>query len=177
MLTIRSLSTSQETGVTLIETMVALAILGVGLLALLGMQASAMRLSSANQDIQLARDTLVSVVEEIKTLTNLQLRTDTNVFPTDGTATLAGLPAQYQLTGIDQTLAADYDYQRWRGVTLETTNGASRDYVIKANIDRVYLLQDVLARGEATIFWQSQGVLSDRPVESFKITFFTERKP
>ncbi len=168
---------ARHQGFTLVEVLVALAILSVGLLALLSIQANAMRFNSAGREIRLAQDVLTGTVDEIKTLSNFQLRDPANVFPDDGADDAGSLPGEFQFDGMDTSLPEGYDYVRWRPVTVTDTNGTAHRYTVKLAVDQAYLLQDVLARGEATVFWPSSGQLSGRPVDRLQVTFFTERKP
>ncbi len=182
MIAIRSPCTqppSRGEGFSLVEVLVSIVILAIGLLALLGMQATALRLSSADRELQLARDTTVGLIDEIKTLTNLQLHDPDTAFPAaDGwVTTFSGLGEPFQMAGVDTTLPDGYDYLRWLGVEKRDPGGAVHRFVIKLAIDEWYLLQDVLARGNIVVYWKSAGALSERPVDHLQVTFFNERKP
>lgn len=166
-------------GFSLVEVLVSIVILAIGLLALLSVQATALRLSSADRALQLARDTTVGLIDEIKTLTNLQLHDPDTAFPAQEgwTTTLDSLGEPFQLAGIDTTLPEGYDYLRWLGVEKRDPNGAVHRFVVKLAIDEWYLLQDVLARGTISIYWKAPGELADSPVDHLQVTFFNERKP
>ncbi|RKX24235.1 MAG: hypothetical protein DRP47_11690 [Candidatus Zixiibacteriota bacterium] len=171
---------SNQRGFSLVETMVALVILAIGLVALVGLQTSALRLSQSNKKADLSKSVLVSEIEKIMTLSNLELQTSSNVGDQD---TLSGLGAPYNtalFSTADTSVPAGYNYVRWRGVSRTLIRddsvggggGATEHFLVKIAIDEKYLLQDVLARGQMTVYWP----VSVRGLDFLETTFFTQRK-
>lgn len=175
----KNVSVFTQEGFSLLETMIALVILAIGLVSLLGLQSTALRTNQRNQLAEIGKDILVSEIDRIMPLTNTELQTQANVGQQN---TQGALGAPYNGTtfnnGVDSATPADYDYVRWSGVSRtliegeDGTAGASLDYVVKIAIDERYLLQDVLARGQVTVYWQAP----PRGVDSLQATFFTQRK-
>ena len=174
----RQLHWSCDGGFSLIEVMISLLILAISLCGLMSMQLVTIRTSNANLENQMARDIVVSVIDEVKTLTNFELRqVSGSVLPSGGDL-VTDLNAVYDLTGIDTSLPANYDYVRWDGLTKykDPTNlTGPRYFTIKLAIDEMYLLQDILARGLMTVYWSSWG-LSSRNVDSMEVEFFIHRQ-
>lgn len=167
-----------QKGFSLVETMVALVVLAIGLLALVGLQTSALRMSQSNKTADVSKSILVSEIEEIMTMSNLELRTQTNVGD-QGTRAALGAPYSGALfSTADTTVPAGYDYVRWRGVSRTLVRddagvgAAAQDFLVKIAIDEKYLLQDVLARGQMTVYWPD----SVRGLDFLETTFFTQRK-
>lgn len=167
-----------QKGFSLVETMVALVVLAIGLLALVGLQTSSLRLSQSNKKADVSKSILVSEIEEIMTLSNLELQTQTNV---GDQSTRAALGAPYNgalFATADTTVPAGYDYVRWRGISRTlvrddaSVGGVAQDFLVKIAIDEKYLLQDVLARGHVTVYWP----VSVRGLDFLETTFFTQRK-
>jgi len=169
-----------QKGFSLVETMVALVVLAIGLVALVGLQTSALRLSQSNKKADISKGVLVSEIEEIMTLSNLELQLPSNVGDQD---TLAALGAPFNAAPfdtVDTSVPAGYDYVRWRGVSrtlirddsISGGGGASEHFLVKIAIDEKYLLQDVLARGQMTVYWP----VSVRGLDFLETTFFTQRK-
>ena len=169
-----------QKGFSLVETMVALVILAIGLVALVGLQTSALRLSQSNKKADLSKSILVSEIEKIMTLSNLELQTSSNVGDGDSLTAL-GVPYNTAQFGTaDTTVPTGYDYVRWRGVSRTLIRddssggggGASEHFLVKIAIDEKYLLQDVLARGQMTVYWP----VSVRGLDFQETTFFIQRK-
>jgi len=167
-----------QKGFSLVETMVALVVLAIGLLALVGLQTSALRMSQSNKKADVSKSILVSEIEEIMTLSNLQLQTQTNVGDQGSRAALGAPYSGALFATADTTIPAGYDYVRWRGISRTlirddaSGGGAAQDFLVKIAIDEKYLLQDVLARGQMTVYWP----VSVRGLDSLETTFFTQRK-
>lgn len=168
----------KQVGFSLLETMIAMVVLAVGLVGLIGLQSATLRMNQKSRLAEVGRDILVSEIERIMPLSNLELKNQTKV----GDQNLrTGLPSPYKDTlfsGVDAATPAEYDYVRWSGLTrtlLEDDTGNSgfhASYVVKIAIDEKYLLQDVLARGQVTVYWPD----STRGVDFLQTTFFIERK-
>ena len=167
-----------QKGFSLVEVLVALVILAIGLIALVGMQGSALRMNQRNMLAEVGKDILVSEIDKIIPLSNLELHTPSNVGDSDSRAALGSPYSSALFSGVDDSTPAHFDYVRWRGVSRSISednsgdSGAQIDYVVKISIDEKYLLQDVLARGQVTVYWPS----SVRDVDFLETTFFTQRK-
>jgi len=169
-----------QKGFSLVETMVALVILAIGMVALIGLQTSALRLSQSNKKADLSKSILVSEIEEIMTLSNLELQVPGNVGDQDSLTSLGAPYNTAPFNSADTTVPAGYDYVRWRGVSRTLVRddssggggGASEHFLVKIAIDEKYLLQDVLARGQMTVYWPT----SVRGLDFLETTFFTQRK-
>ena len=168
----------QDDGYTLIEALIALVILAVGLVGLIGLQGSALRMNSKNRLTIIGKDILVSEIERIMPLSNLELRTKTKVGDNDNRTGLASPYNGPLFSGVDTNIPTGYDYIRWKGVAKSLVvensgnSGEVAHYLVKIAIDKKYLLQDVLARGQITVYWPVQ----KRGLDFLETTFFIERK-
>lgn len=173
----RLLNFSQK-GFSLVEVLVSLVILAIGLIALVGMQGSSLSMNQRNMLAEVGKDILVSEIDKIIPLSNLELHTSSNVGDSDTRASLGSPYSSTLFSGVDDSTPTDFDYVRWKGVSRNISEnstggaGAQIDYVVKIAIDEKYLLQDVLARGTVTVYWPS----SVRNVDFLESTFFTQRK-
>jgi len=165
-------------GFTIVETMVSLVILAIGLIALIGLQSTTMRMSHKNRVADIGKTILVSEIDSIMPLSNFQLQNKANVGDADART---ALPDPYKGTlfaKADVTVPAGYDYVRWRGIARtsiaddSSNNGAELYFLVKIAIDKKYLLQDVLARGQVTVYWPD----ATRGVDFLQTTFFIQRK-
>ena len=158
-------------GFSLVEVLIALVILAMGVSALGGMLLTAMRLQQNNLRVEMASALLAQTIDELKTLSNLELHDSQQVL--DASA-LGGLDAKYRFTGIDTAKPPGYDYLRWRGVTRTGADGGRYPFTIKAAVDEKYLQQDILNRVQVTVFWPVGR--SARPADFLRAVFFIERK-
>jgi type II secretory pathway pseudopilin PulG len=167
-------------GFTLIEATVAFVVLAIGLIALLSLQGAALRMNDKNQIAEIGKDILVSEIDQIMPLSNLQLRTPTNVGQADTRAALNSpyTAAPYStFTGVDTT-PSGFDYIRFNAVSRSIlndaagTSGKTINYLVKISIDKKYLLQDVLARGRVTVYWP----VTKRGLDFLETTFYVQRK-
>ncbi len=167
-----------EKGFSLIEVLVSLLILAVALSGLIGMQVTALRLNNANLELDMARDVLLRVIDEVKTLSNPELRVaNKSNLLSGGEDNFTDLATDYQLTGIGTSTPSGYDFTRWIGVSETTMSGGVRDFTVKLDVDEQYLLQDVLARAQVSAYWRPQGEsMSARTVDSMQLVFFIQRK-
>ncbi len=158
-------------GFSLVEVLISLVILAMGVSALGGMLLTAMRLQQSNLRVEMASALLAQTIDELKTLSNLELHEATQVLDA---SSLTALAAQYRFSGIDTTKPAGYDYVRWRGITRTAADGGSYVFTVKAAVDEKYLYQDILNRVQVTVFWPVGR--SARPADSLQAVFFIERK-
>ena len=158
-------------GFSLVEVLIALVILAMGVSALGGMLLTAMRLQQNNLRLEMASALLSQTIDELKTLSNLELHDSRHVLDVSA---FGGLPAKYKFAGIDVARPPGYDYLRWRGVTLTGADGGQYPFTVKAAVDEKYLQQDILNRVQVTVFWPVGR--SARPVDSLQAVFFIERK-
>lgn len=162
-------------GFTLIEVMIAMAILLVGLLAFMSIQITAIKTNDASRRFLIAQDTASGEIESVKTLGYNGL-TSANLQGTSYgyNAALAGLLSSYQFAGIDTTTNCSAPYFCvYKGIMVTRSASSSSIvnyyYTIKLAYNPSYLSYPVLGNGIMTVYWMSATTL-----KSFSINFFVE---
>lgn len=162
-------------GFTLVEALIAIALLGVGIVGLVAIYLNSVKAGHTANLHFMATDIMTSEIEEIKLLGYVNLTKDNlTMAPFNYRDSLASLPLEYRFPGIDVSCNAPFDYCLYRGV-LKTaqTKGQVRRYLytIKLSVDEDYLDTPTLKRLRMQIF----GVYGGRLKES-SIIFMVERR-
>ena len=176
----RSDSVAADQGFSLIEALVSLAILAVGMLAVMTMQTATLRANLNNQNLLMAQEVVESAIEWVRTSSDTQLTVATDLFPTIGENSVSGLDSEYQFSGLS-TVASNYpagigtpDFVRFVGERIRYVQDPNRPHVDRLFVVRVAVEKDyrtVLSRCAATVYW-----LQDGDLTSFDVIFFVERK-
>lgn len=164
-------------GFTLIEVMIAMAMLLVGLLAFISIQITAIRTNDANRRFLIAQDTVSGEIESVKTLGYTGLATSASLLNSSMVygynSTLSGLNAIYQFTGINTSCNPPYSYCVYKGITVtrSASNGSLINYyyTIKLSYNTNYLSYPILGNGNMLVYWMAATTL-----KSFSINFFVE---
>ena len=178
------LTLDRTDGFSLVETLVAMTILAIGLISLIALQGMAFKLNNKNQILEVAQNILESEIDKVMSLTNLELKYNivhaNNTIGVSDTRAALGSPydtSPFDQTGID-TIPTGFDYVRWAGyskiLTRDKDNkkGSRYYFLVKTAIDEKFLLQDILARGQITVYWPSTA----RKLDYIQTTFFIQRK-
>ena len=182
-------------GFTLIEVIVAMAVLFVVLTGFMNLQTMAIRTNDANRRFLIAQDVASREIESIKTLGYTGLNTNANLIDAGNcsvttttscsadtdcpagefcnaygyTVSYSALnAANYQFTGVNQTCGAPYAYCVYKGVMVTRSGDlAPYYYTIKLAYNPNYLSNPILGNGNMTIYWMAGTFLKQTSVSFY----------
>lgn len=165
----------RKEGFTLLEAVLAVAILSIGLLGLVLLFMNSTKANQAAKLRLLANEIVSSEIEQIKTLGYVNL-SDTNLtqVPFNYQNSLTGFPLEYQFPGINTNCDAPYNYCLYKGIDKEIeVKGEVKHYfyTIKLSVEERHLDYPTLRRLRIEIFWMDKNFLV-----SSEIIFMVERK-
>lgn len=162
-------------GFTLIETLVSMALLTIGLVAMFELQVVALKTNDINKRYLIAQDVVSHEIESVKTVGYIALKTDTVLVTLLSAAepysqTFTGLPGNYQISGVDTTCGTPWDYCVYKGLSIPKTVGGitvNYDYTVKLSVNPDYLSYPTLAEGAMEVYWMARGQLKKMNIAFF----------
>ena len=180
-------------GFSLIEALVSLAILAIGILAVMSMQTATLRANLNNQNLLMAQGAAELAVEWMRTTRMSHSSSDAvikaGIFPAVGKNSVSDavddLDSVSAFTGIGTAVGTfpsgiSPDFSRYIGYRARLVQDSDRahidrDFVIRIAVERDYRavgsIPSFLSRCVATVYWEQDGALV-----SFDVIFFVENQ-
>lgn len=174
----RAHSASRSGGFSLVEALTSLALLAISMMGIVSMQSAALRASVNNQNLLLAEQVGEWAIEWVRTLTDEELSSASDMFPTVGANSVTGLDSDFQFTGLPSSATptgmGTPDYTRYVGYRLRSAQDPNKEqmehlFVIRLMVEEDY--RSTLSRCAATVYW-----VQDSSLQSLDIVFFVDRK-
>lgn len=165
-------------GFSLIEVLASLTVLAISMMGVLSMQSATLRAASNNQNLLMAGQVGEWAVEWVRTLSDDELSSGTDLFPLVGQDNVSGLDADFHLTGLPSsampTGMGTPDYTRYVGYRMRSVQDPTRMqqerlFVVRLLVEKDY--RSTLSRCAATVYW-----MEDSTLQSIDVLFFVDRK-
>jgi|WetSurMetagenome_2_1015567.scaffolds.fasta_scaffold123595_2 prepilin-type N-terminal cleavage/methylation domain-containing protein len=146
-------------GFTLLEVMFAMLILLIGMLTFFQLLLSSIKINQANKQFMVAQEAVSQEIELVKTIGYTGIKSNSVLTSSNFgySSSLASLPANYQISGIDTSCNAPASYCVYKGLKIsKTVNGTTADYfyTLKLAVDPGYLTYPALAQVDSKVYWK-----------------------
>ena len=169
----RSLPFTGAEGFSLIEVLVAMFLLIVGIFAWMQLQISAIQIIEASKTLMIAQNKVSQELELLKTIGYTGISASNAVLTNASfsySAALTGLPANFQLAGIDTSCNAPATYCVYKGLTVDKVvngNPLKYYYTLKLSVNPGYLSYPEIAKIDATAYWKTGSTLKNLQITTF----------